>query len=373
MSKYLIGSYSILSLLFVLFSFAYIGEKFPYLQSLYTGFYSTYRLETMVLYIILLLLLFIVYFATISFFQKKRIHVVDLKKIIVGISIVLAFAYPAMLSTDIFNYVSSARIIAHFHLSPYEFAPEHFVGDPWQDFINYRGITTVYGPSWTLLSTVPYFLGFENYLLVLFNTKILIIIFYLATIFLLWKMSRNAYAVLLFALNPLTIIETLVSAHNDIVMMFFALLALYLVRKKQFILACIMLVISIAIKYVTVALLPVLLYCIWQEARGRQVNWEKIYFVSAMLMLVMFFVSYFHKEIYPWYVIWFMVFSYLIPQRKSFLMFTTALSFGMLLTDLPFMLVGSNTSVVQWSKFLLASGGTMIFFILSSLRWFIEL
>src|SRR5258708_36906519 len=79
----------------------------------------------------------------------------------------------------------------------------------------------------------PYFFGFGNFLLTLFGFKLIASISYLAMSFLILKITKNPLSAAIFALNPLVIMESLVSGHNDIFMMFFALLSLYLLSKVE--------------------------------------------------------------------------------------------------------------------------------------------
>src|SRR5581483_1710037 len=103
------------------------------------------------------------------------------------------------------------------------------------------------------------------------------------------KITKNPVTLIFFGLNPLVLIETFVSGHNDIVMMFFAVWALYLLQKKKIIFAFSVLLLSILIKYSTLFLLPVYLYTSIQMVYHKKINWNRVYALSFCAMILIFF------------------------------------------------------------------------------------
>ena len=164
--------------------------------------------------------------------NKKKIVFKDLRFLIFITIVILFFSYPGMLSFDIFNYIVTAKVLFFYHENPYIIMPIEFVGDPLLSFTHAANKISLYGASWILITAIPYFVGIGNFLLTLFSFKLFVSMFYLGTVFLIWKISKNLISVALFSLNPLVIIETLVSGHNDIVMVFFSLFSFYILMKK---------------------------------------------------------------------------------------------------------------------------------------------
>jgi hypothetical protein len=84
------------------------------------------------------------------------------------------------------------------------------------------------------------------------------------------------------------------------------------------------------------------LYALLQILLKKEINWKKIFFLSTISMLIIFFLSPLREEMYPWYAIWFLTFSLLLPERKLLLHFSIAISFGLLLRYIPFMYSGTH-------------------------------
>lgn len=93
----------------------------------------------------------------------------------------------------------------------------------------------------------------------------------------------------LFAWNPLILHEVPGNGHNGILMMFFALLAIYLLIKRQWVWVIPTLVASVLIKWVTaILLLPFLIY-IWRaqpDSRTRWIYLAKTSLISGVLFIL---------------------------------------------------------------------------------------
>lgn len=350
MKKIIIVLYAIFLFLLTIFSYAFVDPNLSYLKDIYSGFSTSNRLLSTIFYVLSVIIYFIFYGIFIYWGVKKKVSIKEIF-IILGIAIViLFFSYPAMLSFDIFNYIATSKVLFSYHENPYLIMPIEFVGDPLLAFMHAANKVALYGPFWILLTGIPYLFGFGNFIVVLFSFKLFIMIFYILTVFLIWKMSKNMISVILFAFNPLVVIETLISGHNDIVMVFLVLFSFFLLTKKKIFLGIIFFIFSIFIKYATILLVPILIYIIWRIIRGKEVNWAKIYYFSSWLMLIAFLLSPIREEIYPWYAIWFLSFTSLICQRKILLYIAIALSFGLMFRYIPFMLFGTYAGLTQIIK-----------------------
>jgi len=340
MKKILFLLYFLFLLTFTFLSYLFIDPNLIYLKPLYSGLAFTQKSIITLLYISSILVFFGFYSIFIWLIRKKEVYLNEFK-IIIGLTIaVLFFSYPAMLSYDIFNYIATAKVIFFYHENPYILMPIQFAGDPLLLFVHAANKTALYGPSWIILSGIPYLLGFGNFLVTLFAFKFLNVIFYLLSIAVIHRLTKDVYRLALFALNPLVIIETLVSSHNDIVMMFLAILALHFLTKKKLIIPLVLILLSILIKYATIFLLPVFLYVAINNYKSRRINWDKVFLASSISMLAVFLLSPLREEIYPWYSIWFLVFLPFINGRKITL-FYLSLTFGLMLRYIPFMYLGT--------------------------------
>lgn len=350
MKKIIIALYSAFLSLFAIFSYAFVDPNISYLKNIYSGFTFSNRLLTTIFFISSIIISFVFYSIFIYLGVKKKISLKEIF-ILLGITItILFFSYPAMLSYDIFNYVATSKVLFFYHENPYIVMPIEFVGDPLLTFTHAANKIALYGPFWVLLTGIPYFLGFGNFIIILFSFKLFSLLFYLGSVFLIWKISRNILSLILFSFNPLILIETLVSGHNDIVMIFLVLLSFFLLTKKRIFLGISFFVLSIFIKYATVLLIPIFLYVVWRLIRDKVIDWIKVYFFSSLLMLIAFLLSPIREEIYPWYAIWFISFAFLVPNKKILLYVSTAFSFSLLLRYTPYMLTGTYIGQTPFTK-----------------------
>ena len=80
---------------------------------------------------------------------------------------------------------------------------------------------------------------------------------FLACLYLIWKLTKKNFWVLFFGLNPFILFDILTNVHNDIFMILFVLLALYLgLKNKKMTLSIACFTIATTIKYVSILLVP---------------------------------------------------------------------------------------------------------------------
>lgn len=307
---------------------------------IYIGYFQ--RPLSTLLFLIIVFLLFLFYFLVLYFTKKNRLTKRQVWWLIILTTGILLFSYPAF-SHDVFNYMFDARIFTHYQLNPYYFKALDFPQDSWTRFMHWTHRNYPYGPTWILL-TLPFsYLGFGKFLLTLFNFKILMSAAYLGAVYLVGRIlkSLNSKEELLgitfFALNPLVIIESLVSAHNDIVMMFFALLAIYFIvlgRKRRSFLS---LAVSIGIKYVTVFILPLVVLGFRKK-------------LTVLLSILAFLYVLSQREIQPWYFLWVLPFVSLVPTNRLLTFLTFGFSLGLLLYYAPFLYFGNWDAPVPTIK-----------------------
>jgi hypothetical protein len=336
-------SYILLLTFLVAFSYGFVDPNFPYQppEFLHDLVFTQRGLAT-VLYSTIILALFVFYGFFLHRIGKKKLDVGNVWRLIFISTGILFFAFPAF-SFDIFNYIATAKVTYLYRENPYIVMPVEIPNEPMLAFLHAANKIALYGFSWILLTAMPHFLGFGNLLLTIFTFKAFVIAFYLVLSFLIWKMSKQSvFSLAFFALNPLVLIETLVSGHNDVVMMFFALLSFYLLKKRQVLASCLSLLVSIFVKYSTIFILPVYLYILLLNYKNRKIEWSKVYFWSAISMYIIFFLSPLREEMYSWYLIWPLSFVALVVKArlsilyKALLYITLAFSFGLLFRFAPF-------------------------------------
>jgi hypothetical protein len=150
--------------------------------------------------------------------------------------VTLLFSYPS-LTVDIYRYFWDGKVLAH-GFNPYLYLPssgelDHLRGEYYAKLV-YKNVTTIYPPFAQLVFALSYLIHPS-----LFTLKAASVLFDLASLIVLVKIlehkgiSKNR--VILYAWNPLVIVEFASSGHADSLAVFFVLLAYYLhLRQKSF-------------------------------------------------------------------------------------------------------------------------------------------
>ncbi|MFH0749573.1 MAG: glycosyltransferase family 87 protein [Candidatus Gottesmanbacteria bacterium] len=285
------------------------------------------------IYLGILAVFFSLYIVTIIAIHKKRLTSKDLWLIIGTVVVGTVLSYPAF-SYDLFNHMFTAKTVLIYHKNPYEVIPLQFAGvDPWLAFMHWTHVRSIYSPLWILATLPPYFFGFGYLLLIMWNFKVLLAASYILAVWAIGKIleldrsEKRLFGMAVFALNPLVIIESLVSAHNDILMMALAVLAIYLFSKKGKIASLFVLSLSIATKLMTICLLPVWL-----------LGWKR--WMAFLAMCVGLFAFLTQREIMSWYFLWILPFVALLPDIQILTVISGGVSLGLLLRYAPFLYYG---------------------------------
>lgn len=345
-------SYILVSIALLLFSYTQVDlnltlSRASIVQSVqksfqYVGFYQ--RPLATFFYALILVALYALYGFTLNAAKKGALSTSLVWRLLMIVGGILVFAYPAAFSYDFFNYLFTAKTVLVYHQNPYVITPLQFSGiDPWTNFMRWTHLTSAYTPLWIGMSLVPYLFGLGYFVLVLFSMKFLIAGFFVLAC---WAMTRtavkpqdreSAYTLAAFALHPLLLIETLVSGHNDIVLVAFALLAVGLYVKKSYTGAWLLLSLSIAAKFMTIFLLPVFIL-----KRGK--------FAMLLAMILGLILVLLRREFLPWYWVWVLPFVVLNIRVRGLLMAFSIVSFGLAASYAPYLYFGEYSPVEQLAK-----------------------
>jgi len=315
-------------------------------------------------YILIIILLFISYLFFIIRAWKDSLSGKLLWFVIIFQSIILLFAYSAF-SYDIFNYIFDARIITHYHQNPYLHRALDYPQDPMLGFMHWTQRTFPYGPTWLLLSLPLSFAGFQYFLLTFFLFKGLGVIAYIGSVYCIWMILKKTVikekilGTVLFALNPLVIIESLVSAHNDIVSVVFTLWALYCLINKKYIRSFIVFCIGFGIKFLTIFILPAMLYIYFLQKR-RKIDWRKMYEISAAFMIIPVILASWRTNFQPWYLLSILPFAALIGKRLYGIIPIFIMTFFSLLEYIPFFWTGNWNPPIPLILTLLTTSGVIL-------------
>lgn len=171
----------------------------------------------------------------------------------------LLFSAPS-LSDDVFRYVWDGMLVNH-GVNPYQYPPAapELTGlrDPLYAYINHKGIGTPYGPVTLLITAAVEQISHSTRAM-----KIAFVLFDGLSIFLLIRLldhARLARAnVLVYAWNPLAVVEIAGSGHNDPAAVSLLLGALYLTLRGRHAAAALGFAAAVAAKYFALLFLPAL-------------------------------------------------------------------------------------------------------------------
>ena len=320
------------------------------------------------LYVGILILLFAFYFLFLHFAKKNLISKKQLWTVVIATATLLTFSYNAF-SHDLFNYIFDAKIVTYYNQNPYLHKALDYAGEPMLAFMHWTHRTYPYGPTWLGLTVPLSFVGSEVFLLTFFMFKALLAASYVGTAYfigkILGKMSprRELLGMVFFALNPLVIIESLVSSHNDIVMLFLAVWAFYLYLNNKYIRALLLLILSIGVKFATVFMLPVLLYGLIAK-KSKSIPWEKLTLSVSLFMASAIVVVSLRTNFQPWYLLYVLPFAALIPNKYLISIPVVVMSLASLLMYFPYLYTGNWDPPIPTHLFWITSTGIIVSVIL---------
>ena len=236
------------------------------------------------------------------------------------------FAYP-MFSYDIFNYLFNAKMVLIYGANPHIKTALDFAFDPMLRFMQNTHTPAPYGYGWTLISLIPGLTWFTGkFTLAFIAMKLFVAGFFVLELWILKLLvdklfPKQPWRLALFALNPLVLTETLINGHNDVVMMFLALLSYWLLINRKKALSLLTLIGSAAVKYATIVLLPLYLF------KPKWKYWDLPTAAAILLLLVSFTRP---NQIHAWYLIWGFSFAVLSKYRWVTTVFTVLTIIGLI-------------------------------------------
>jgi uncharacterized membrane protein YqjE len=366
-SRITVGLFFTTIFLLFLYSFTQIDlsltfSRIEFLQNIVRSFqqigYFNRPLSTYI-YIGLVILLFGFYIYFLKRAKEKKLTKPFAWKLIMATTGLLVFSYNAF-SYDLFNYIFDAKIFTHYHMNPYLHKALDFPSDPMLSFMRWTHRVYGYGPIWLML-TIPFsFIGMNFFLPTFFLFKIMIGAGYVGSVYFIGKILKRikpeheVLGLVFFGLNPLILIESLVSAHIDITMAFFALFATYKLIEKKYISAVLLLLFSVGIKFSTFVLIPVFAYIVYLIIKNKKINWSWAFGACVLLLIsTIFLSSKYSGNFQPWYLILPLSFSAFLAYKYYVLIPGIILSFFALLNYAPYLYLGNWDKPVPGILFVL--------------------
>lgn len=317
------------------------------------------------IYIAIVTLLFVFYFAFLNLSHSRAISKKTIWGLILFMSIVLTFSYNAF-SYDLFNYIFDAKIITYYGANPYLHKALDYPLDPMLSFMHWTQRTYPYGPTWLALTVPLSFAGLNIFLPTFFLFKILATIGFLGSCYFIEKIvakispGKESFSLVFFALNPLVLIESLVSGHNDIWMMMLALFALYLFLSKLYIRSSLLLFISIGVKFATVFMLPGIIFEFLLSGGFKKINSKRLILFVCISMLAAVVAASFRTNFQPWYLLYILPFTALIVNRYYVFVPSVILSLSSLLIYIPFLSSGNWDPPIPAELFFITAAGVVL-------------
>lgn len=179
-------------------------------------------------------------------------------------ALALIWMYPVF-SLDVFYYMAADRIWTVFRENPFVVPPLQAAHDPFFPYNRWGHYPLPYGPLWPWISAATSYAASGDLLATLLSFKVLGALGYLACMPLVtWAAlaltpARPLTATVLFAWNPLVLIELPGNAHNDAIALIPVVLAVGLWLKRATAWAALSMAVSVLVKATAIVGTPALL------------------------------------------------------------------------------------------------------------------
>jgi hypothetical protein len=296
------------------------------------------------LYIGIVVLLFLSWISALKLLQKNE-------RILyfAGCIIILFFSYPA-LSHDIFNYMFNAKMYLKYGLNPHTHVALEASSDDWLRFMHNTHTAAPYGYGWTILSFLPALAGGMKFTSTLLAFRLFITGAFLGLVVVMRKLltllKKSPKNVWYFALNPLVLLETVGTLHNDVWMIFFLFGAIYTAvlgwQKKKllyYLLAIALFALSVSIKYATIVILPAVFLFLLARFSKKLSFLQTYFWEGAAVLLFIPLLTLRSQYFHPWYLIWALsMLPFVTIRFVRYFLF--AFSFSSLMRYVPYFSIG---------------------------------
>lgn len=320
--------------LFAIYSYALVDPNITFINHpVWTGFREVMvqlgyhnRQLSWYIYLAFVLVLGILHFMLMKSKDEKPIRLA----IITGL--ILSAGYP-LLTHDFFNYMFYGKTVTVYGQNPYFAAPMDFPDDQWLRFMHWTHANYGYGPLYLIIPVVTSFMSFGSFLIHYVLMRLVTAAAFIASVWFLDRIDRK-YA-LFFATNPFILIEGVLNAHNEIIAVVLGVAGAYYVLKDRQIIGRITLVLSAAIKYMT---LPFIILSSNKKAP------QNLLAAAGFVVIIGYFLV--AREVQPWY---FLNCAVLLPYFFREIRLTYIFQLGLLMSYYPFIRHGHWIRVEEYA------------------------
>ena len=208
-----------------------------------SGKYTGGGIYYLLLGLVLIALSAIYLYAVVRAFRRRdKIHITSrwLLLLLVGAAVFGAtlLCLPALFSNDVFSYIFTGRMLTIYHADPMNTVPAQFQRDPYLPWITQPGVPNIYGPLWLAITSLLVGVG-NGPITTLLLFKGLALLSHLVNCLLIWAIlgkiapARRLPGTLLYAWNPLALVELAGNGHNDGLLICLLLLASWLLVQQR--------------------------------------------------------------------------------------------------------------------------------------------
>jgi len=220
-----------------------------------------------------------------------------------GITMVVSPASLNAFSQEMLASGLYGRMIAFHHVNPYSVAPTAFPQDILQSLLGLKS-TTNFGPAWLDTSFGIMLLAGESIANVLLDFRLLALFAHLANAILIWSITGQLKPhlrlslSLLYAWNPLILLFGIAYMHQEIVLVFFVLLAIFFFQRNSPTLGWVFAVVTALINLLWLPLLLLFFRYMLHESRILRVNqrilWWAGMVITSIIVIVLAYAPYWH-------------------------------------------------------------------------------
>jgi hypothetical protein len=208
-----------------------------------SGKYTGGGIYYLLLGLVLIALSAIYLYAVVRAFRRRdKIHITSrwLLLLLVGAAVFGAtlLFLPTLFSNDVFSYIFTGRMLTIYHADPMNTVPAQFQRDPYLPWITQPGVPNIYGPLWLAITSLLVGVG-NSPITTLLLFKGLALLSHLVNCLLIWAIlgkiapARRLSGTLLYAWNPLALVELAGNGHNDGLLICLLLLATWLLVQQR--------------------------------------------------------------------------------------------------------------------------------------------
>ena len=173
----------------------------------------------------------------------------------------LLFLYPID-AADIFDNIGHGRILGIYGANPFRQVAADFADDPFLPYVAWEHAPSAYGPAWEILAAVTARVAGDGVIANVIAFKLLVGAFWASSVGVATAILRRIApgralaGVVWLAWNPVILYETWGNGHNDIVMVFWVLVAAWALLCRRHTWAVLSLLVGALVKFIPLLMLP---------------------------------------------------------------------------------------------------------------------